>query len=57
MEYKTLTFKMNKEIKENLYKYCDKNGLKIGRFLERAIANEIERELLKEKLLKESEEK
>ena len=47
----TLTFKMDKEIKENLYKFCAAKGLKIGRFLEQAITNEVKREKLKEQLI------
>ncbi len=48
----TLTFKVNKEVKDNLYNFCDAQGLKIGRFLEKAVTHEIERERIKENYLK-----
>jgi hypothetical protein len=44
----TYTVKMDQKIRMKMVRFCKINGLFIGKFIERAIMHEIEREKLKQ---------
>ena len=44
----TVTLKMHTDVKEELYNFCDMQGLKINRFIEKAVEEKIEKELIKQ---------
>lgn len=46
----TVTMKMEKELHKGLKNYCDEKGYMIGSFVERAVAEKLEKEELAEDL-------
>ena len=42
----TVTLKIDRDKKETFYNFCHEQGLLVNRFFEKAVENEIERQLL-----------
>gem|GEM_PF-1650928 len=51
MKSASFTIKMARDTKETLNKFCEENGFKINKFIEKAVIREISREKTKEDLI------